>query len=170
MLLSLLRPLRLLVKGLQANDSPRQIALGVSIGMLMGLIPKGNLIAAALVVLLLSLKVNRGAGVCIAVVFSWIGVLLDPLSHRIGLTVLTSEPLQPLLAWMYDAPVLPWTSFHNTVVVGSIVVGLCLLYPVYRLSDFAAVKYLPRATERLSKYRIYRVLFGTELATGWKLQ
>ena len=166
---SIIRPLRALVKGLRRNNTPRQIAFGVALGMLAGLIPKGNLIAAVLVVLLLSIKVNRGAAVFCALVFSWLGVLLDPLSHRLGSVILHSDSLEPMLAGMYELPVLPWTSFNNTVVLGNLLIGILLFYPTYRAARYTALHYLPPLTERMKRYKIYQVLFGTELVTGWKL-
>ena len=48
----LMRPLRHLVQGLVANDSPRQVATGFTLGMLIGLMPKGNLIILVLTLLL----------------------------------------------------------------------------------------------------------------------
>ena len=57
-----LRPVRALLTLLSSADSPRQIALGFALGMLVGLVPKGNLIAVALVTLLFAARVNLGWG------------------------------------------------------------------------------------------------------------
>ena len=135
MLSLLLRPLRGAVAVLLANDSPRQVATAVALGAVIGLVPKGNLIAVSLVVLLCSLQINRTAGLMSAAIFSWIGFYLDGFSHRVGAQLLSIEWLQPQFATLYDLPLGPWIGFHNTVVMGSLLVGLYLAYPVYVLAS-----------------------------------
>ena len=81
----LLRPGRALVKALTDADSSKQVAFGFALGMLIGLVPKGNLIALALGVVLFGSRANLGAGALAALTFTWLGLLLDPISHLIGL-------------------------------------------------------------------------------------
>lgn len=57
-----IKPLRYLAGALRDLNSPRRIALGVALGMLVGLLPKDNLTAAALGVVLLTFRVNLAAG------------------------------------------------------------------------------------------------------------
>jgi uncharacterized protein (TIGR03546 family) len=137
--------------------------------MLIGLVPKGNLIALLLITLLFAIQVNRGSGLAAAFLFSWVGVLLDPLSHRVGWAILHIGALEPLFAWLSDVPIVPWTSFNNTVVMGSFVIGVFLFYPIYRVSQTAFTILAPLAAEQLNKYRIYHILTGTDFATRWKV-
>jgi uncharacterized protein (TIGR03546 family) len=106
----LLRPGRTLVRTLTCADSARQIALGCALGMMVGLVPKGNLIALALGVLLLASRANLGAGALAAFAFTWLGLLVDPISHRIGLGLLQFGPLRPMWTWLYNLPAAPWTA------------------------------------------------------------
>lgn len=168
MLFRFLRPLRLLARVFTAAGSPRQLALGLAMGMLIGLVPKGNLTAGVLMVLLLGTQVNLGVGTLSAVVFTWVGGLADPLSHRIGEALLTHRALEPTWAFLYDLPLVPWTGLNNTVVLGSLLLGLWLFYPVYRLSEFVFQRYQPWTVERLGKYRIVQLLRGAETAAGWR--
>lgn len=166
---ALIRPFRALAKALQANDSPRQLALGAAIGMLIGLMPKGNLTAWFLIAILFSTQVNRGVGLCAAFLFTWVGSLVDPLSHGIGLAVLNIKMIEPLFTWLADLPVVPWTSFNNTIVMGSLLLGAGLFYPTYRVSKYLFETYTPVVVEKLHRFKIYQVLFGTEFATRWKV-
>jgi uncharacterized protein (TIGR03546 family) len=102
--------------------------------MVLGLVPKGNLIAVSLLVLLFSLRVNAGIGLLAAAAFSWIGPAIDPLAHRLGLYVLTTPSLQPTYASIFHWPLAPWFNFHNTIVTGSLLIGVWALYPAYWLS------------------------------------
>ena len=131
MLSSFVSPFRKLVHALLASDSPSQLAAGFTLGMLIGLVPKGNLIAVSLCVLLFSLRINKGLAVAAAVLFSFLSPLADAFSHKLGLVVLTASPLQATYASVFSLPLMPWFDFDNTVVAGSLLVGLYVAYPVY---------------------------------------
>jgi uncharacterized protein (TIGR03546 family) len=168
--LRLLKPLRLLGEALSESATPRQMALGFALGMVIGLVPKGNLTAAALMVVLLGSRVNLGMGLAGAMLFSWIGVLTDPVAHRVGHALLARPSLRPMWAWLYDLPVVPWTGFNNTVVLGSLLIGLGLFYPAWRVSERAFARIQPPLCARLAKYRIVQLLAGTELVAGWRAE
>ena len=95
--------------------------------------------------------------------FSWIGMVIDPVSHQIGQYLLTHQSLQSFWTTLYDTPLVPWTAFNNTVVLGSFVLGLTLLYPAYRLSEPLFARFAPQWTERVQKFRLVKLLWGTEL-------
>ncbi len=166
MLFPFLRPLRLLARAFTAAGSPRQLALGLALGMLIGLVPKGNLTAAVLMVVLLGTQVNLGVGTLSALLFTWVGGLADPLTHRIGEALLTHPSLQPAWTFFHNLPLVPWTGLNNTVVLGNLLLGLWLFYPAYRLSEFVFGHYQPRALETLGKYRIVQLLWGAEMVAG----
>jgi len=161
-----LTPIRFLVEALTAESSSRQIALGFALGLIVGLVPKGNLLAIALVMVLYCLRVNLAAGLLSAILFSWVGVLTDPLTHQVGLWLLSVDALQPMWTQLYDLPLAPWTAFNNTVVLGSLVLGVVAFYPVYRLSVPVADRVAPAVRERMQRLRIVRLIWGLELAGG----
>lgn len=158
-----LRPFRLLAQALLLDATPAQLAWGLSLGMLIGLVPKGNLIAVCLMTLLCALRVNFAAGTLGIFVFTWVGMYLDPFSHRLGHSLLTHAALQGLWTALYDTNGIPWTAFNNTVVLGSTLIGLALLFPVYRLSLPLFGLFAPKWAEYVRKYRVITVLHGGEL-------
>jgi uncharacterized protein (TIGR03546 family) len=170
MLLRLVRPLRVLARLFTAAGTPRQLALGVALGMLIGLVPKGNLTAVALTLVLLASRANLGTGMISAAAFSWLGMLADPLSHRIGEALLNCASLQPTWAYLYDLPLAPWSGLNNTVVLGSLLFGLWLSYPAYRLSELSFSYGRPRVVEWLKRYRLGQLLWGTEMVAGWRAE
>lgn len=165
MLSLVLRPLRGFVAVLVANDSSRQIAAGVALGAVIGLVPKGNLIAATLAILLCSLRVNRTAGLLAAAAFSWIGLHADAFTHRLGASLLTIESLQPYYAAAYNLPLGPWIGFNNTVVLGSLVVGLYAAYPVYLIAKLLLDRYQAPLAAWLMRRRVARWLLGADLTS-----
>jgi uncharacterized protein (TIGR03546 family) len=123
--------LRKYCRVLLVSTAPEQLALGFTIGMVIGLVPKGNLIALSLCVLLFSLRCNKGLGLAVAVAFSFVGPWTDPFAHRLGLAALSLQPLQATYASIFKLPIGPWLGFNNTVVTGSLLMGLYVAYPVY---------------------------------------
>jgi uncharacterized protein (TIGR03546 family) len=134
MLSEIVAPMRRIVRALLAFHSPPELAAGFTLGMIIGLVPKGNLIALSLCVLLYSLRVNKGLAVSAAVLFSCVATSLDPFAHKLGLVVLTAKSLQVDYACVYNLPLGPWLGFHNTVTSGALLVGLYVAYPVYYVS------------------------------------
>ena len=161
----LLGPIRFVVKALAADDSPRQLALGFVLGMVIGLLPKGNLTAFALVIALFSTRVNLGAGLAAAAAFSWVGLALDPFAHKLGWILLSNRPLQDVYAWLYNLPLVAWSGFNNTVVVGQFLIGAYLAYPAYWISVRVFTRIHPWTMAWIRKYRITRVLFGLDIGT-----
>jgi uncharacterized protein (TIGR03546 family) len=134
MLWLLFRPLWHVVVALTAERSPRRVALGVALGVLAGMVPKGNLTAWVLAVLLLGTRVNTGVGLLVALVVSGISPWLDPLTHRLGWRLLHVDGLAGLVGHAHELPLFPWLAWNNTVVLGSLVLGSVIFYPTYHLS------------------------------------
>jgi len=127
---------RKVVRMLLSSNAPGQLAAGVALGMMIGLVPKGNLIALSLCVLLFSLRCNKAVGIVVAVAASFVGPLADAFTHRIGLMVLSAKPLEAAYASIFNLPLGPWLGLDNTVVVGSLVLGAYLAYPVFWITRF----------------------------------
>ncbi|MCA9265995.1 MAG: TIGR03546 family protein [Planctomycetales bacterium] len=118
------------------HATPRQIACGIALGTVLGLVPKGNLTAAAIALVIFTCRVNLFAGLTSALVFTAIGAGCVDWLDRIGYAVLTAGPFQTLFARHYELPWVPWTRFNNSVVMGGLVVGLVQLLPTYYLARF----------------------------------
>jgi uncharacterized protein (TIGR03546 family) len=134
--------LRRVCRALLASDAPGQLAAGFTIGMIIGLVPKGNLIALSLCVLLFSIRCNKGLGLAAAIAFSFVGPWTDSFAHRLGLAALSLQPLEAVYASIFNLPLGPWLGLNNTVVVGSLLIGLYVAYPVFWFtrSFFAIVR------------------------------
>ena len=138
--------LRKFCRALLASNAPEQLALGFTIGMVIGLVPKGNLIALSLCVLLFSMRCNKGLGLVAAIAFSFVGPWTDPFAHRLGLAALSLQPIQATYASIFKLPLGPWLGFQNTIVTGSLLMGLYVAYPVYWITRliFSAATRSPR--------------------------
>ena len=160
----LLRPLRLLMKSLVTQTTPRQLAAGVAFGVLIGLIPKGNLIAITLGVILAASRSNLALAAGVIVAVSGLSGFFDPQFHAVGHFLLSLPLLQSAWTWLYNQPLMPWTGFQNTVVLGSLVIGLALVWPTYRGSRPLFERYGGHVAAWASRFRLVRFLFGAEWA------
>ncbi len=131
MLLWIYKLVKSVRRALLSEDSAKQLAWGIALGLLLGLVPKGNLLAPCLLLGILCLAVNHTLAIATAAVVTLTGGFIDPLSHRIGLEILSQPSARDVLADFQRLPVAPWLSLNNTVVLGGFTLGLAALLPVY---------------------------------------
>lgn len=160
----LLHPVRQLFGAVLANDSPRQVAWGFTLGMMLGMVPKGNLIAIVIGMLLCALRVNKPAGLLAVAIFSAISPLCDGLTHKIGQKVLQQPGMQDVYAWLYDQPLGPFIGFHNTVTIGALLLALYISYPCYYGAEQAFARFAPPLGRWIVRYRLGRALAGAQFA------
>jgi uncharacterized protein (TIGR03546 family) len=165
-----LRPVRLFAQAVIANDSSRQVAWGFTLGMMVGLVPKGNATAILLGMMLLGLRVNKPAGLVGIGVFMWLGLFIDDFAHSLGSAVLVWEPLRDFHIYLYDAAISPILGWNNTVVVGQLIIGLYLAFPAYWLMHRFAVKVQAPLSAWLLRYKAVRWLRGAELGSQWGME
>ena len=122
-----------LLKSLNTNSHPGEIAHAVAIGVLLGFMPKDNALWYLLFVFFLFVRVHKGALLLTTLAASLLTRLFDPLFDAIGYAVLTFSPLEPVYAALLDIPFVAFTKFNNTVVAGAVVSSLILYIPVYIL-------------------------------------
>ena len=123
--------LRQFISGLTSDTEPGQIGWGIAFGFLIGLLPKATLTAQLLLVLLMALRINIPLALITVLLMAFVNPLMDKLTDPVGYYLLTSSALYPLWTKLYNMPVIPWTGFNNTVLLGGLVVGLILMFPVY---------------------------------------
>ena len=148
--------LRQFIKGLTSDTDPRQIGWGIAIGFVIGLIPKGNLTAQLLLVLLMALKVNIPMGLIAMFLVSFVNPLADRLTDPLGYALLTSDALAPLWTSLYNMPVMPWTGFNNTVLLGGLLAGAVLFVPVFFAGRAFGVYYNARLRDRVMNSKLVK--------------
>ncbi len=146
------------LKALNEKASPRALAGGFALGVLIGLTPKGSLHNAVVVLLIFLLPVNKSASLVAAALFALMSYLFDPLFNRIGEFLLTLPPLQEFWTALYNTPVVPWTRFNNTLVLGSLTAALALFVPVFLGSAWAVTKYRERVVAVASKWKLFQLM------------
>ncbi len=122
------------LRAMEGRKYPHQLAWAVALGLLLGIVPHGNLLAFALVILVLSLKINHAMAGLTAVCVTFLAVKLDPYSHEVGNFVLTHPQLQQTTQTAWGLPLIPWTDLNNTIVMGSFLIGLTAVVPIFLIT------------------------------------
>lgn len=159
-----LRPMRLLLIAFVTQSTAAQMSLGFALGVWLGMVPKGNLLAIAMGLALASLRVNLGMAATAAIVTSFLSASLDPVFDRIGCLVLGLPQLQSFWGDLYNTPLMPWTDFNNSIVMGSFLAGAFCVWPIYRFSLPWIAEYMDVVSEQARKWRWARLMFGAEWA------
>jgi len=158
-----LKLIQQLVKALNSDGTPGQVAAGIALGAVFGLTPLMNVHNLVLFGAALILNVSMPGVFLGWMVFVPVGFALDPLFDAIGNGLLGSVALRPLWTWAYNVPALPFTNFNNSVVLGSFVFWVVAFIPLYFLARWGVARYREKVFERLKRMRFFQAV----TASGW---
>ena len=158
-----LKLLQAMFKALNSQGTPGQVAAGMAFGAALGLTPIASLHNLVIVLLVLVLNVSLAGFSLGWALFVPVGFLLDPLFDAIGNGLLGSPGLTPLWTRLANTPVIPFTSFNNSVVLGSLVSWVILWLPLFFLFRYLVAKYRVHVFERLKKMRFFRAVQASAL-------
>ena len=147
-----------LVKALNGNLKKEQIAAGFSWGVLLALIPAGNVFWVALFACSFFFKHHHWTKILIMSLFKLFMGLLNPLVDMVGWEVLHIETLQPLYTMLYNMPFVPFTRFNNTLVAGGLVSGLILWLPVFFLMMLFIPFYRNTLISKIRGSKVYKAI------------
>jgi len=160
----LLKYLSKLLKALKSGESPAQLAGGFVLGMIMGLTPFWNLHNLLIFILILIIRVNISMAILGFAVFSGFAYLFDPLFHSLGFWALVDvNALKSFWTSIYNTPVGALTNFNNTVVLGSLLISLILVLPVFLLTKVGVVQYREKIDAKVQKLKIVQGLKSSKL-------
>ncbi|MFW5797534.1 MAG: TIGR03546 family protein [Spirochaetota bacterium] len=145
-----------LVAGLIANRRPGEVAAGVAFGLLLALIPAGNLLWPLLFALTFFLKLNVGAEIAALGVLRLVVPAADPLLDELGFQLLTAEGLVPLWTGVFAVPVVPFTGLTNSMVMGGLVAGIILWPPAFFAGRAGVVGFRTYVQPRLARNSLVR--------------
>jgi uncharacterized protein (TIGR03546 family) len=161
-MLGLLKLIQSIIKTLHSAGTPGQVAAGMALGSALGLTPIMNLHNLVIFALLVLLNVSFGGGMLGWMLFVPIGFLLDPVFHAIGLSLLEAPSLRPLWTSWTNTPILPYTNFNNTVVLGSFVGWVVLAVPIFFAARYGVTRYRATVGERVKQSRFYKAVTASQ--------
>ncbi|MEA3373777.1 MAG: TIGR03545 family protein [Campylobacterota bacterium] len=141
-----------LFKALNSAQTPWQVTLAITLGMVAGLTPLSGIQTIVIFFLAFVLNIHLGLFFVSSAVFAGIGYLFDPIFEQIGYALLTGEGLNGLWTAWYNNGLIRLSYFNNTLVLGSTVVALTAAVPLYFLLGWAINHYRDALGSVLSKY------------------
>jgi uncharacterized protein (TIGR03546 family) len=161
-MLGLLKLIQSIIKTLHSAGTPGQVAAGMALGSALGLTPIMNVHNLVIFAFLVLLNVSFGGGMLGWMLFVPVGFLLDPVFHSIGLSLLEAPSLRPLWTSLTNTPILPYTNFNNTVVLGSFIAWLVLAVPIFFAARYGVARYRATVGERVKQTRFYKAITASQ--------
>ena len=111
-------------KELNSATNKNMIALALVLGLISGFLPTFTAINYLIFLFVLIFRIPIGLYTASFAVFSLFSYLFDPVFNKIGYIILTSSFLKPLWTMLYNTPLMRWSGYNNTLVMGSLVCGI----------------------------------------------
>ncbi len=159
----LLKQLFGFLKLLNSETGSNQIASGIALGFILGFSPILSLQGILVLLIMLFFRVQIGAAFISAFFFSFVAFLLDPVCNSIGQSVLEIESLRPLFTDFYNMPIVPFTKFYNSLVMGSGLLGILLSPVIFLLAKILIHKYRQTILARYKDTKFWKFVKATAL-------
>lgn len=157
----LLKQIFAFFKLLNSDTGTNQLAAGIACGFILGMTPAFSLQTLLVFVIIFFFRVQMGAAFLSAFFFKFAAFLFDPIFDRVGEAVLTLPSLKGLFTSLYNMPLLPYTRFNNTIVMGSGLVALLLFPFVFWGAGKAVEKYRETVVQRLRGTKVWKAFQAT---------
>jgi len=153
---------------INSNTKSTQIAAGIAFAFILALIPKANILWIVLFVLTFFLKVNQAMEIVFIAVFDLIALFFDVILDKIGYAILIIPNLRDSFTVLFNSPFFYFTRYYNTIVMGGLIVGIILAFPIYFLAKYLIDMYRNRARERIAHNKIIMVILKQPLIANFK--
>jgi uncharacterized protein (TIGR03546 family) len=151
-----------LLRALNDESSPNKFAAGCMVGVMIGMLPAKGLIPVLLTLLSFLITINLSAVALSAMIFKIISFAFDPLANTIGYELLVKTPgLKNFWTTLYNTPIVPYTNFNNTIVLGSFVLGILFAIPAFFVGRWMLIYYRTHYREKFLQLKIIQTIKAT---------
>lgn len=142
--------------------SPRQFSWGIVVGICYSLPQNFTLFSFFILSLLFIFNVSYRAGILAFVVFLPISFIFSPVTNLIGEFFLQQQFLNSFFKQMYNSL---WviTSFNNTYTMGSFILSLLLIIPIYFLAKIFILNYRKFWHQKIISSKIFRIIVRNKI-------
>ena len=152
-----------ITRALNANSKPEQIANAFCIGLMLGFMPKNNLLWYLLFVFFLFVRFNKSGYFIMLIIGSLIAPLCDGIFDTVGYAALTFKPLENFYSTLLDIPFVGFTRFNNSIVCGSLICGLIIYIPLFILTLFGIKAWRKYIAPRFNNSKIFKLFYQIPL-------
>jgi uncharacterized protein (TIGR03546 family) len=153
-----------MLRALISGRKPAEVAGGFACGLLLALIPGGNILWVTLFLVSFLLNINVGAAMLSLGIFRILVPLADPLLDRLGYGLLSLPELRPFFTRLLDLPLVGFARLNNSLVCGGLVAGLLLLIPSFLAFKILVVLFREKVVARIAASRMGRWFMRLPLA------
>lgn len=152
-----------LIRLLHSENGTNQIAWGLTLGAFLGFSPFFSLQTFLILFVLLIFRIQIGAAFLSAFFFKFIAFLIDPVADPLGRLVLENASLRPLWTTLYNMPILPYTRFNNSIIMGSFVFALIICPILFIGFKIGIVKYRTHIVQRFEASKAWKAFKATKI-------
>ncbi len=153
-------------KALNSEQSPGQLASAISFAAIIGLTPLLSLHNLFILLIVLWFRVNLTMFLIMWPLFSIFGLMLEPLSESIGLSLLQLPSLLPVWESFYNTLLGRWSNFYYSEVIGGLLIASILAIVLYPINKILIAQYREKWLETFEHYKIIKILKASKI---WQL-
>lgn len=155
-----------LLKALNSEQSASQLAVAISLSVILGLTPLWSLHNIFIVLIALWFRVNLSLLIISYPLFALLGYLLSPSFETIGLAILQLPSLQEFWNSFFNTLIGRWSNFYYSAVMGSFFIGLVSALLLYPMTIWIIKIYRTKLLEKINQFKIMRMLKASKF---WNL-
>lgn len=159
----LIKQLLQMIKLLHSENGTHQLAIGLTLGTFLGFSPFFSLQTILIFFFILIFRVQIGAAFLSAFFFKFVAFLIDPAADYMGKLTLENTALVPLWTTLFNMPIVPYTRFNNSIVMGSFVFALVLSPFVYFIFYKLVKQYRTTVVEKFEKSKLWKAFKATKV-------
>jgi uncharacterized protein (TIGR03546 family) len=158
----ILKQLFAFIKLLNSDTGTVSLAAGMTCGFILGMTPSLSLHSLIIFLVLFFFRIQIGAALVTAFFFKFVAFILDPAFHAVGSKVLELPALQGFYTSLYNMPLIPFTRFNNSIVMGSAVITFVLSPFVFIMSRIFILKYRATVVARFKETKLWKAIEATK--------
>ncbi len=158
----ILKQLFSFIKLLNSDTGTISLAMGMTCGFILGMTPSLSLHSLIIFLILFFFRIQIGAALVMAFFFKFVAFILDPAFHAVGSKMLELPSLQGFYTTLYNMPLIPFTRFNNSIVMGSAVITFILSPFVFIMSRIFIVKYRATVVARFKETKLWKAIEATK--------
>lgn len=151
-----------LLKALNSEAAPAQIALALSLALIVALTPLISWLNALILLLALVVRINLSSFFVGVALFSLVALAVDPLSIALGERLLTAPELRSFWTELYQNEFWRISGFNHTLLLGGLVISLVAFLPVFFVSKMLIVQYRGSLRVWVEKLWITKLIKGSK--------
>jgi uncharacterized protein (TIGR03546 family) len=147
-----------LLKALNSESAPWQVAAAFSLALVVGLPPLLSLHNIIVLLLAFIIRINLSAFFLGIAFYSALGFLINPLSIAFGEHLLGCENLQEFWTALYQSDFWRATKFNHTLTLGGLTLSLILFIPLFFINSFLITAYREKFMIWVEKLKVVKLL------------